>query len=185
MTHFNTKHGHAGRRRKTRTYRLWEAMHRRCSMPSQQSYPLYGGRGIRVCDRWRSFESFLADMGECPEQGSLDRINGDGHYEPGNCRWASQKQQQRNRRGNRLIEHDGVTATVAEWAERTGVPSATIRARIDRYGWSAGQALTAPHRTPAESARAASLLRWGRDLTQARALVDLHQGPAPASDKAA
>lgn len=142
----NTKHGFARRGEKTATYKTWEAMIRRCTMPSQQSYPLYGGRGISVCERWLKFENFLADMGEKPAGMSIDRKDSAGNYEPENCRWATQKEQQRNRRGNRLLTHDGITATVAEWADRTGMKSAMIRSRIDDYGWSIERSLTTPAR---------------------------------------
>jgi hypothetical protein len=142
----NLKHGYAKRGAKTPTYKTWESMIRRCTMPSQDSYPIYGGRGISVCERWRDFENFLADMGEKPDGMTIERNDGDGDYEPGNCRWASQQEQQRNRRGNRFLTHNGITATVAEWSDRTGIKSATIRTRIDKFKWSAEEALRTPAR---------------------------------------
>lgn len=90
----NKKHGLY----KTSTYSTWHAMRQRCSNSSRPNYHLYGGRGISVCERWNSFESFLADMGEKPEGRQLDRINNDGIYEPGNCRWATPKENSNNRR---------------------------------------------------------------------------------------
>lgn len=81
------RHGLSG----TRTHNIWQAMRRRCSRPDQPNYKWYGGRGIKVCERWESFDNFLADMGECPEGCEIDRIDGDGNYEPGNCRWVSHR----------------------------------------------------------------------------------------------
>jgi hypothetical protein len=73
-------------------------MHKRCANPNHERFQYYGARGIRVCDRWQSFDAFLADMGRRPQGCTLDRINGEGHYEPGNCRWATAKEQAANRR---------------------------------------------------------------------------------------
>lgn len=98
-----TTHG----KTKSRTYRSWAAMIARCTNPSEPGYANYGGRGIGVCDRWRKFENFLADMGERPPELSLDRYpDHNGNYEPGNCRWATWVQQQRNKRSTRLCEGD-------------------------------------------------------------------------------
>lgn len=83
----------------SREYHSWSGLIQRCTNPNSQKYPHYGGRGISVCPRWReSYAVFLADMGRCPARMSLDRINNDGNYEPGNCRWATAKEQVRNRR---------------------------------------------------------------------------------------
>lgn len=96
-----TKHGHAREDKGDRhpLYRTWQGMRERCRDPGNVSYKYYGGRGITVCERWESFENFLADMGEKPSPDlTLDRIDNDGNYEPGNCRWATPEQQTKNRR---------------------------------------------------------------------------------------
>jgi hypothetical protein len=105
---------------------------------------MYGGRGIKVCDRWKDFSAFLTDMGERPAGLSIDRIDSDGHYEPENCRWASSFEQAVNQRHTRLIEHGGMELAAAQWAKITGVPSYVIRARIDKLGWPVARALYEP-----------------------------------------
>jgi hypothetical protein len=126
-------------------YSVWCNMRRRCADESNVGYADYGGRGIRVCAQWQaSFETFYADMGPRPsDDHTIDRIDVNGNYEPSNCRWATDEEQRHNRRDNRLIEFNGHTLCVAVWAARTGLPSATIRTRIDR-GWTVQRALTEP-----------------------------------------
>lgn len=92
-------HGEAGRATRSSEYRTWGGMVQRCTNPNNSRYSSYGGRGITVCDRWRTFENFLEDMGRRPSPDhSIDRIDNDGSYEPGNVRWATKSQQQINRR---------------------------------------------------------------------------------------
>lgn len=119
-------------------------MRTRCLNPKSDQYPQYGGRGIKVAEAWDSFEVFLADMGERPAGTTLDRwpdVNGD--YRPGNCRWATMRQQENNKRNNVLLTHAGKTQTVAEWAREKGLIYQTIRARL-RAGWSVAEALDMP-----------------------------------------
>lgn len=135
------KHGNARRNSHTPEYRAWHGMLSRCTNPNVRNYHSYGGRGIQVCERWQKFENFLADMGARPEGGTLDRIDNDKCYEPGNCRWASTKVQGNNRSTNRLIEHNGRTLTVAQWAEFGGIPLPSFAGRL-RRNWSMDRALT-------------------------------------------
>ena len=92
-------HGQGSKWQPTRSYRSWKAMRTRCTNPNHKYYYNYGGRGIKICDRWDSFENFFADMGERPEGMTMDRIDNDGNYEPSNCCWSTPKQQRKNQRG--------------------------------------------------------------------------------------
>jgi hypothetical protein len=116
----------------TPTYRTWANMLTRCRNPKDKQYHRYGGRGIKVCERWESFSSFLADMGMRPDGKSLDRIDNEGNYEPGNCRWATVKQQSRNRTNTPRILFNGKMISTAELAELHGLPRRRILARIKR-----------------------------------------------------
>lgn len=113
-------------------YQTWQAMKDRCGNPGSESFATYGGRGIAVCERWReSFEIFLADMGPKPSPShSIDRIDNDGGYCPENCRWATPKEQARNTRKSLVIVAFGESMIAADWAERTGIPAATIKSRL-------------------------------------------------------
>lgn len=136
-----TTHGHS--RIGSRAYRSWMKMRRRCNDPKDGRWKDYGGRGISVCKEWNEdFVIFLADMGYPPKGTTLDRYpNKDGNYEPGNCRWATPKQQQNNMRSNRLLFYKGQIHSVSEWAEIVGINKSTINKRITRSGWSISRAL--------------------------------------------
>lgn len=135
------RHGRSG----TPTYKAWSGMLQRCTNPKNTQYKWYGERGITVCEKWRRFEAFSADMGECPPSYSLDRIDVEGHYEPGNCRWASKQTQANNTRSNRILIVDGERVTLAEAARRWGIPMGTIWMRLKR-GWSDSDAAKRPLR---------------------------------------
>lgn len=135
-----TRHGHSSEPE----FGAWVQMLGRCLNPKNQAYPLYGARGISVCPRWKTYEKFLADMGRRPStKHSLDRIDNDRGYEPGNCRWTDHQTQMNNTRRNVVIEHDGRSQTVAQWAREIGVSERALRNRLNR-GWSVADALTAP-----------------------------------------
>lgn len=136
-----TKHGHSRKAWKSPTYKSWHAMMKRCHQTGATEYRLYGGRGINVCERWQDFRNFLADMGERPTGHSLDRIDPDGHYEPGNCRWATNLEQQNNKRNNTVLTAGGRTMTIQDWHRETGIGSSTIRERL-RRGWSTEDAVS-------------------------------------------
>jgi len=118
-------------------------MMQRCRNPKAAKWGLYGGRGISVCDRWLLFENFLADVGPRGAGRSLDRIDPNGHYEPGNCRWATIQEQNYNLRKNRLVTHNGITLCVAEWAARNDMRGDVLGHRLN-LGWSMDRALTTP-----------------------------------------
>lgn len=138
------KHGESVPAGNTPEYRTWCSVLRRCYNPKVLGYKNYGGRGITVCDRWKSsYENFLGDMGRRPSaKHSLERENNDGHYDPGNCVWATRIEQNNNRRSSHRITYKGVTRTAAEWL-RSGELSQTVVNRL-RRGWSGADALALP-----------------------------------------
>ncbi len=139
-----TKHGNASRRGWSGTYRTWKSMRTRCLSVNNPGYHNYGGRGIKICDRWLySFQNFLEDMGERPDGLSIERIDNNGHYCPQNCRWADKKEQANNTRLNYLIEHNGLTMNITQWAEHIGVKRHVIEGRI-RLGWPTAAVLKTP-----------------------------------------
>jgi hypothetical protein len=113
----------------TRTYYAWRSMHARCR---DLNNPHYGGRGIAVCPEWASYDTFYDDMGECPDRHSLDRIDNNLGYAPGNCRWVTLREQLNNQRRNRRITYMGRTQTLSYWAEELGVKPDTLHKRLGR-----------------------------------------------------
>jgi hypothetical protein len=123
----------------------------RCTNPNHKSYSLYGGKGISVCQEWSSIDKFVpsieAAIGPRPSQKhSLDRIDSNGNYEPGNVRWATQSEQLRNQSRNRLITFDGETLCLTDWALRAGLEKRTLHARLTTFHWPIEKALTTPAR---------------------------------------
>ena len=134
--------------RKTPEYIAWRAMLSRCYNKKHIGWKRYGGRGVKVCERWRTdFFAFFSDMGARPTpQHTLDRFpNKNGDYDPSNCRWATMLEQQRNRTDNRMITHNGFTAPLIVWSERVGLSKDTLRKRLEA-GWTTADALTRPLR---------------------------------------
>ena len=128
----------------TREYTTWCMMRKRCTNQNSECYADYGGRGITVCDRWDSFENFYEDMGPRPEGMTLDRIDNDKGYDKDNCRWATKKEQQNNKRDNIFVTAYGQTLTLSEWAELMGIPRTRLYSRV-RQGWSLDwRIITAP-----------------------------------------
>ena len=126
-------------------HRCWAMMKNRCYNPKYSLYYRYGGRGISVCDRWlNSFLAFYEDVGVRPStKHSIDRINNEGNYEPGNVRWATRLEQSRNRSHVKMLSHNGETKHIADWASEYGLNPNTIRSRV-RAGWTVEAALTTP-----------------------------------------
>lgn len=128
-----TRHGQATRKEKTQLYKIWNGMVARCTIPSATGYERYGGAGIKVCERWLSFENFAADMGDPPEDYSIDRKDSTKGYEPENCRWAGRQEQNENRKSVRVIEFDGKSMNVTQWARHLGINKATLLEALDKY----------------------------------------------------
>lgn len=134
-------------RKAPEVYHAWQSARQRCENPKNPAYLYYGGRGIKMAPEWadraEGFLRFFAYIGPRPQGMSLDRINNDGNYEPGNVRWATRLQQSRNRRNNRLYAYRGKAQTAIAWAEELGVSYANLAARLKR-GWTMEEAVTRP-----------------------------------------
>lgn len=141
----NYKHGYGTTQ--NRLYRIWANMKSRCYNPKASRFEHYGGKGVIICPEWlHSFQAFhdWAMSHGYSDELTIDRIDVNGNYEPGNCRWTLPKSQSNNLSVNRKITFDGVTRTLSEWATATGINRRTIAARLDLQGWTVEQALTIP-----------------------------------------
>jgi hypothetical protein len=135
-----TKHGHT-LVSNSRTYRIWTNMRSRCSNALFDAYPYYGGRGIRVCERWSTFANFLEDMGEAPDGMSIDRRDSDGDYDLRNCRWATLATQANNKRNTRRLTLNGVTKSIADWSTEPGAAKHRVILHRLHDGWSTVEAI--------------------------------------------
>lgn len=136
-----TKHGLY----RSMLYRKWNAMRARCNNPKSSRYKEYGGRGISICDRWKTLHAFIDDMGPTYFSGAeIDRKDVNGNYEPSNCRWLTHVEQASNKRSNVLIEWRGKNQCITHWANELGIPMQALRMRLSRYGWSVERAFTTP-----------------------------------------
>jgi hypothetical protein len=133
----------ASGRHRLRAYKSWYGAIYRCTRKDWKQFKDYGGRGIKVCERWMDFENFYADMGEPAAGLSLDRIDNNGDYSPQNCRWATKKAQQNNMRNNVFVTAFGRTQPLRAWADELGLKYATITTRL-RRGWPSALALRSP-----------------------------------------
>lgn len=121
-------------------YSIWASMRDRCNNPKNKAFPHYGGRGIKVCERWNDYEAFKSDMGDRPAGMSINRINNDGDYCPENCKWATTAEQANNKRSNRLLTYEGKTQTVMQWARELSINHDAVYGRL-RNGATDAEAL--------------------------------------------
>lgn len=139
----NMKHG----MRYLPEYGVWSSMKFRCDNRKAADFKNYGGRGIKVCERWKKFENFIVDVGRRPsERHTLERLDNNKGYELGNVVWATRRDQCLNKRNNRVIEFDGRAMTLEEWSMETEIPVNVLHARLGRLGWSVKKSLTTPIR---------------------------------------
>lgn len=140
----NFKHGGCCHYKVTPEYSTWVAMRQRCSNENMEEYKNYGGRGIKVCDRWSVFEHFLSDMGKKPKGHSIDRIDRNGNYEPSNCKWSTAKQQARNTSKTLMVTFKGERIAIGDLCDRLGLSIKLVRTRITVLGWDIERALFQP-----------------------------------------
>lgn len=148
LTREHTTHGMTG----NYLYSTWANMIQRCTSPKIPKYVNYGGRGISVCEEWRcdfkAFHDYVSSLPNCKEKGySLDRIDNEGNYEPGNVKWSTRLEQNNNSRNIKPITFNGITMPVLGWVSKTGIPEWTLRSRL-RRGWSIERTLTTPIKLP-------------------------------------
>jgi hypothetical protein len=164
----NVTHGDS----KTSEHNTWSHIKARCYNKKNKSYPRYGGRGIKVCDRWlgsNGYVNFLADMGRKPSpEHSIERVWNDGDYCPENCKWALPQEQARNKRNNVYLTHDGETLLLIEWADRLGIDGASLYKRLEK--WPLERALSEPPRKQrhygliTHQGRTMSVQAWATEL---------------------
>jgi hypothetical protein len=142
-TRANTTHGQTQNGLISREYNCWHHMIERCNNPKIKQYKDYGGRGIKVCEHWLKFENFYNDMGDCPEDMTLDRKDNNGDYTPENCRWVTRKEQQNNMRSNIFLSYNGITDTLIHWADKLNIKSGILYHRYYRE-WSEQRMLSTP-----------------------------------------
>lgn len=160
----------------TKEYEAWCSMNKRCYSPNNKEYQNYGGRGIAVCDEWRyDFVAFYDHIGPMPfPKATIDRINNELSYFPGNVKWSTQKEQARNRRNNTLLTHNGKTQSMSAWVEETGISRGAIQTRI-KMGWPIDKVLTEP--ADNESAmitydgRTQHIAAWAKEVGLHRAVI--------------
>lgn len=154
------RHGHYVGNVASPTYSTWSGMQTRCFNKTAPAYKHYGARGITVCERWRTFDNFLADMGAKPARCSIDRIDVNGNYEPGNCRWATSKEQSRNKRNTGVVMHRGALVPSVDVSVSLGAERHLVAERLAK-GWSHEDATTTPPLTKSQIAARTNKKRWG------------------------
>lgn len=147
LTERSTTHGLSN----TRTYKVWAGMRKRCRNPNDIAYCYYGGRGIKVCERWMKFENFLADMGEVPEGMSIERLDVNGDYCPENCVWLPNSEQRKNVRNNVHVVYEGEKMILADFARKIGRHPSRVSGWLKK-GFTPEQMLTKRRRKPKEEA---------------------------------
>ena len=141
----HTTHSHSHRGKQTKTYRIWIAMKTRCTNPNVPCYKNYGGRGITICEEWKNdYLKFLEDMGECPENCSIERIDNNKGYSPENCKWATVEEQSTNKRTTRIITYNGKTQCLKDWSIELNISYSVLSRRINGLRWSIERAFTTP-----------------------------------------